>query len=579
MIKVLFIAPYHGLAEIVRKYHDFDKELLIDTKVGNLEEGIQAAREAESEGYDLIISRGGTARQIEDEVSIPVVDVKISGYDMLRIFALLKNMDGKSALVGFPNISQGASTICNILDMDVRTITIESRKEVTELLADLKEEGYSVIIGDVVTVRQAEQHGLQGILITSGKEAVIESFQEAKRLYQMKRKIQAQSFLYNEVFEHFPYPIVTLNQDQQVILANDLFRELEGSLDKKVVSSMIEKEKEKEKESWGVMPFGDKTYFVLGYPHLGGDSKMTFVFQERWLKEREGIAVLTNSFHIPISGSSHTANTLRENLKSYSELDRPIWIEGKPGTGKTMYARNLHFERYGQMAPLLMIDFAEVETDEATRLFQTEGMLLPNEASIVLKNIHRADKSSQLRSVVQELSKKYKIIILSEPSIQKMVEDDEFDFDLYYKLPSIKITLPDLSERIEDIKEMVQAFISWNHMNYGYEAIGIRGSALAELRNHSWRGNIAELKQVVDQLAMDTSEPYITKENVVSALGELGEGAEGTDVSSTIVLQGTLKEMEKQIINKVMEEENHNQSKVAQRLGMNRTTLWRKLNS
>src|SRR5699024_2859652 len=118
-MKTLFIETYSGLAEITKKM-DIQDDIDLDITIANLEEGVQAAKLAEKQGYEVIISRGGTATMIQNQVSIPVVHIDISGYDMLRVFTLIRGIKEGVALVGFANISQGAATICNILEYDVK---------------------------------------------------------------------------------------------------------------------------------------------------------------------------------------------------------------------------------------------------------------------------------------------------------------------------------------------------------------------------------------------------------------------------------------------------------------------------
>src|SRR5690625_815760 len=141
-MKTLFIAPYSGLAEIAKKM-DIQDDIDLDITIANLEEGVQAAELAEKQGYEVIISRGGTATMIQNHVSIPVVHIDISGYDMLRVFTLIRGIKEGVALVGFANISQGAATICNILEYDVKMVTIKSRRS-EEHTSELQSRGHLV---------------------------------------------------------------------------------------------------------------------------------------------------------------------------------------------------------------------------------------------------------------------------------------------------------------------------------------------------------------------------------------------------------------------------------------------------
>ncbi|MFC7062360.1 PrpR N-terminal domain-containing protein [Halobacillus seohaensis] len=582
MIKTLVIAPYQGLAEIVKSYQNYDNELQVDIKLGNLEDGVSIAKRAESEGYDIIISRGGTSNLIQEETNLPVVDIKVSGYDMLRIFTLLKGTNGKAALVGFSNISRGASTICSILDMEVQTITISNSEEVNAHLDGLKREHYSVVIGDVVTVQQAEKIGLQGILITSGKEAVLDSFEEAKRLYHLFQGMQSQASVYSEAIEQFPQPMITLDQKGQVALKNHSYRK---ELGEDLVSSpqfqgFLEQTFTENIEMWTVVHYHGKSYQLRAYP-LNDDKKLVnFIIQNDLLTEEEGIEIHTHPSRTSISGDSSFARNLRNSLQHYVAMDSPLWIEGEQGTGRMMYAANIHFESYGHRAPLLSINLLKISVVQLNEILSKAYEQLPKKGTIVFLNVHELAIEEQVRikDLVQKLSNRYKVMIISNDGMEELVKEKRIDHDLYFKLPNALIYLPPLCERIEDVKDLVQAFITQNHMNYGNETIGIREDALSLLLEYPWPGNVDQLKKTVEKLMVTSETSYIEGTDVERVLQDSGRQSQA-NTNDTMKIEGTLKDMEKKIIQQVMEQEKNNQSKVANRLGMNRTTLWRKLNS
>ena len=101
--KVLLIAPYEGLKEavlgVLPQYQD---KLELTMSLGDLTSGVQQAQTAQTQGYDVIISRGGTAELIARNVPLPVINIEISGYDYLRAIKLAENIRGRKAFVGFP---------------------------------------------------------------------------------------------------------------------------------------------------------------------------------------------------------------------------------------------------------------------------------------------------------------------------------------------------------------------------------------------------------------------------------------------------------------------------------------------
>ncbi|MGV2805405.1 sigma-54-dependent transcriptional regulator, partial [Clostridium perfringens] len=144
-IKTLFIAPYPAMSHLIEECRKEEPELEVRVEGGNLLEAGPLAKEGERLGYDVIISRGGTAKLIEPEVGIPVIDVHVSGYDMLRVLTLANHFPGKKAIVGFSNITLGAKAITDVLDIEVDVFTVEKAQEVDRLLEDLKAKGFELI--------------------------------------------------------------------------------------------------------------------------------------------------------------------------------------------------------------------------------------------------------------------------------------------------------------------------------------------------------------------------------------------------------------------------------------------------
>ena len=218
MIKALVIVPYEGLYEMMKEIQQEVEDIQFKIELGNLNEGVAIAKEAENNGYHVIISRGGTASMIQEAVSIPVIDIQVSGYDVLRIITLVKGFSRKAAIVGFSNITQGAATICKLLDLDIKTLTITKDIEVTEKLTNLKKLGYEVVIGDVVTVQSAKQLGLTGVLITSGKEAIIDALEETRRTYRIFSRLQQEVSLFQSILDCNEQAIGVINKEEKISL-------------------------------------------------------------------------------------------------------------------------------------------------------------------------------------------------------------------------------------------------------------------------------------------------------------------------------------------------------------------------
>lgn len=582
-IRALVVAPYEGLGEIVRQVVRDFPHFDIEIEIGNLEEGLKIVRRKNIENYDVIISRGGTAEYIREEVSVPVIDIQVSGYDMLRTLTLVNSYPGKAALVGFHNITQGASTICSVLELDIKNVTIKSREEVKKLVVDLKKDHYDLVIGDVVTVTAAKEIGITGILITSGIEAVSAAFEEAERAHQLYYGIKRELTLYKTIFEHEEHGLL-LFDGQEVIQRNkkaSVYLNTEEKIEavRELALSSI---KEKRKKSSTIEEEGT-IWKVYAKPVLKETDSFCFIKLEKLFSKTDhsiGIEVETFTTVPTITGTSPSVLKVKKEINDYSKGSHSIWITGEEGTGKSMVAQAIHKNSVVGYLPLVTLECSLITATKWEEIFQEKGYFHdPSFGSIFLKNIHQLDLEiqKQLLIVLKERKTGPKLIISSHQNMIDRISKEQFLHDLYYVLAERLIGLSPLSERKEDIEALVHLFISHSYEKYGKQLVGIRKEALDELTNYEWPGNIDQLQQIIEQLIIHANSYYIEHQDVIENLRLLT--TKSVSKSNELKITGTLEEIEKQIITQVLEEEGMNQSRAAERLGINRSTLWRKLKS
>ena len=99
------------------------------------------AKRSFHDNYDIIISRGGTAELIGQITPIPVVEIPLSVYDILRAIKMAENFASRYAIVGFPGIISSAKLLCDLLQYKVETFTIHNSRQVEETLQMLKKRG------------------------------------------------------------------------------------------------------------------------------------------------------------------------------------------------------------------------------------------------------------------------------------------------------------------------------------------------------------------------------------------------------------------------------------------------------
>ncbi|RPF53926.1 sigma-54-dependent transcriptional regulator [Aquisalibacillus elongatus] len=563
-VKVMFIAPYAAMVPLVEECKADLAELDISLEVGNLQDGVEIAKRAEAEGYHVIISRGGTAKMIRHAVSLPVVDVHITGYDILRILTLAKDFSEKKALVGFTNITLGAQSIADVLDYPVDVYSIQQADDVKELLPKLKEDGYGLILGDVITVEEANRHGMEGVLLQSGREAIYSSFSKAEQQYVYHRSNLDRIELLTQRLKGYQENLLILNQKGHVV--HEVWSSFEGvpisvealeDLKEKLqlhgsVSEFIPTLRGKEVEVFGYMANVDRSSYMV----------FTFSLNINSFNHLSGVEVkMVNQKPKVIHKSDAMNRALKVIDQSFYQHQLYV-LNGDPGSGKSLFAEYIHYK--SQVSDLLVVvDFNQCKVEDLKRILSS------NVKTIYCQNVddHPSENKLELMKsfLYRIMDQQVRVIFSSKPAwLYELVFDHE---------RLVEVHVPSLREREEDLKELVTMFMTEFNQSFGSLPIRIKDEAVKVLANQDWPYNVRELKSFIKTLVLSEKGYVIEAHKVKSMLSE-----KKSQEARMPMLEGTLDEIESRVIEAVLEEENFNQSKTAKRLGINRSTLWRKLN-
>jgi transcriptional regulator, propionate catabolism operon regulatory protein len=576
-IKILFIAPYNGLKELVNNIKGNFPNLYIDVLVGDLEEGAQHAKDTHHQ-YDLIISRGGTAKYIKKCVPIPVIEVKVSGYDVLKILTLADGYPGKSAIVGFSNIAQGARTIASLLDLDIKTVEIDSGTEVESTLTDLQKEGITSIIGDTVTIETAKRTGLNGILITSGTEAVFDSFQEARQTYELVKDMQDEIQCYKEILDREENAYILMDNSGNIVDQNQASERFIQRLGKEFnqLQDQARTCMQTETTYSKVVTWKEDAFDILFSPFKKGLCWIRIAETTLQTHKMPGIQIEEVTTSMNNIGSSRRIQNAYEEIQTSSTHSEPVLLIGESGTGKCTAAKEIHKKSNLSHLPFATVLCDTIPADKWETMIHSA---LTNEhfGTCYMINLDKlnSDKLQKILQITRERKSGPRLITGVEPDrYHALLQEEAISQAIHPILAETLIELPPLRERKEDIESWAHYLISHFNTEHGGQVVGFREGALALLHTFSWPGNIRQLTEVIKQLVAETNSFYIETAAVEEILHSISTQ---TTNHAPLSLTGTLDEIEKEIIKAVLKEENYNKSKTAARLGINRSTLWRKL--
>lgn len=561
-IKALFVAPYAAMENLIEECRGEEHDLDLQIKIGNLQEGVKFAKEAETQGIDIIISRGGTAKLIGETVDLPVIDVHLSGYDMLRVLTIANDFPRKKAIVGFSTITDGAKAIIDLLEIPIDIFTIDTEEETEPLLRTLKQEGYQMIMGDVVTYETASRLGLIGVLIQSGREAIREAFKEAKMVSRWILRSKREIDRLKKVLQVTASDFMVLSEKGTIIyeqwpnfegppLSNDQLEQSPNSNNggNREITQVTGRNGEPVKLIKTKIVSEESSFFVYECTPIKRDP----IFQEN-----VKASVLSPPLIIHQSEAMAACINMINRCLSYDQF---ILI-GERGTGKELIAKYIHY--YKNQGSAL---FASIKALNALELN-------PEKMDQDIKTIYVHTLEQLDEGLRENLWRKLQVLKkMGITTISSVLEESPLSGRLYEE-EVIRLSIPRLKDRKEDFKELVSSFILHFNQTLGTSVIRINEKGLALLKEYSWPGNVDELKALIKDAVLMEREYVIDEVLIQSLLNR--KSFERVKLSSDL-LTGSLETIEKKIIEKVLEEEGFNQTKAAKRLKINRSTLWRKL--
>jgi transcriptional regulator with PAS, ATPase and Fis domain len=163
-----------------------------------------------------------------------------------------------------------------------------------------------------------------------------------------------------------------------------------------------------------------------------------------------------------------------------------------------------------------------------------------------------------------------RVIAATNQDLLCLIHERQFRSDLYYRLDILRLHIPPLRERREDIRMLAKAFLD-KHSALNPKVNCIAESAYNLLECHLWSGNVRELASIIERTVLLAPGQCIEADDFRATLSAT------TRLADSIELGDTLQTQEMASIQRILQEEKYNYSRAAVRLGINRTTLWRKL--
>ncbi len=289
-------------------------------------------------------------------------------------------------------------------------------------------------------------------------------------------------------------------------------------------------------------------------------------------------------------------------IESVADTRATILVTGESGTGKSLIARAIHRHSARRDKPFVEVAcgalpetlleselfghvagaFTGAIGDKSGKFAQADG------GTIFLDEIGTATPGMQVKllRVLQEFefepvggSKTIRIdtrvILATNENLDNLVREGRFRQDLYYRINVINVELPALRERLPDIPLLAEHFLQRVREESGKKIRGFTDEAMAALQRYRWPGNVRELQNVIERAVLLGKADQIRVEDLPAAV----VSSQAVSVESAVgrTLKQALEGPERQIILEVLELNRWNRHSTADALGINRTTLYKKM--
>ena len=306
-----------------------------------------------------------------------------------------------------------------------------------------------------------------------------------------------------------------------------------------------------------------------------------------------------------IIGQSKALKNIVQQIKEVSDTPAKVLILGDSGTGKELVAHAIHFNSSRKGKPYIKLNCAAIPSelleselfghkkgaftgavsDRKGKFIEADGGTLfldeIGNMSIQLQaKLLRVLEANEVEVIGENIPRKIDVRIISatNQNLEELISNGLFREDLYYRLNVVKIVIPPLRERLEDILPLAYHFLKEFSNSYNKQVLSIKSQVEALLINYEWPGNVRQLRNTIEKMVLFNHSGEISYEEAINAL-EFGHNQTNTNQNSDEFLQlkNAVHNFERKYILLTLQKHSWKISETADALGIDRSNLFKKM--
>jgi len=589
------------------------------------------AKEYENKRYNAIIARGGIQLLLnKSDINLPIIPIPISVIDVFDAVQKGLLIDQNIAIIAFDNMIVPCESLMRIMNREFHFVVVNSEDEIEEKIKALAAAGIKVVIGGGTISKPSYEYGLTPIVLQSSRESIISAISEGVRVsiatIEEKNKLQR----LRAIVENSNDGIISVNKHGIIKIFNSMAEKLlkrnaDDLIGKSIFSEFDELNIKdifinEVSELEVIKEVNHVKLLVSSIPVKVNDEIMdviTILQDVNKLKETEEKIrreIMSTGFYAKykfddIVGKSKVSKDLIRIAKDYAEVNSTVLIEGETGTGKEVIAQSIHNYSEVSNGPFVAVNcaafpenlleselfgYAPGSFTGADRKGKRGLFELAHGGTIFLDEICEMNPMLQgrLLRVLQEknvmrvgdnklIPINVRVIAASNKDLKQLTLKNKFREDLYYRLNVLKIDMPPLRHKAEDIPELVTKFMHEFSQRLNKSVFAIEPDAMAHIMSYDWPGNIRELKNFVERIMVihkkrvlelsDIKDKYFSVEQPYTEFEQFIVRDKSYEIDCSRF--GS----EKENIERCLAENKGILLLTAKTLGVSRSTLWRKM--
>ncbi len=623
MAKIAVLLPKESMLEQTRRVIEEEKPDVTVLKVIRTTDSVREARNAVKNGAEIVVARGAQASSIKTYTDIPLAEIRMTGQEMGLLVQKAKRLLQKKCpiitVIGYENMYGDMSYFDEIFSIILKTHFIKSQEEIRGAVENAVSCGTDLIIGGDTVNELSRQHSIPTLFIESTEDSIRNAIRMAKRMGFMAEIEKRHIAQFETLLDTTRSGIIKIDRSKKITIANKMVGEIIGGKIKELKGKKIEEVIPELKSYLLDSVLGGQRDTVSTSVKVGNTPVMVTVSPVQVKNEICGVIISLHRLSLPsaeknraVMGKGFQAqhnfsdlNTEDESMQSSVEQGKiyalsaaPVLIYGEVGTEKTEFAQCIHNNSRMKNGPFIcvniegmtaekQIDYLFGDPESKSEIFEKGALVLGNSGSVYISGIGSLSMEGQYRlyrSIRQNILfrnnlERYqpmntRIIVSSEESLEKYVDEGKFRLDLYYLLNSLVIKLHPLRKRKKDIVRFVEQFQAQFAEKY-LKFLRIPEDTMNFITECDWPGNEIQLATYLERLFLTVPRKTVGEAYARNVYKELyGDRYRKELEKGTVV---TYENPEEEKIRKLLDSCHGSRKLVADELGISTTTLWRRM--